>query len=56
MVATASSESVERVFSRFGLVHSKLQNRLEVDKAGKLVFVYKIINDKANYDRNDSES
>lgn len=42
--ATASSASVERVFSTFGLVHSKLRNRLGTEKAAKLVFLYKYYN------------
>ena len=41
---TASNASIERVFSSFGLVHSKLRNRLGVEKAGKLVFLHKILN------------
>jgi len=40
----ASSASIERVFSSFGLFHSKLRNRLGVEKAGKLVFIHKILN------------
>ena len=31
---------VERAFSTFGLVHSKLRNRLGVAKAAKLVCLY----------------
>ena len=50
MVATASIASVEKVFSRFGLVHSKLQNRLGMEKAGKLIFIYKAINDRFGSD------
>ena len=42
--AVASSASIERVFSCFGLVHSKLRNRLGVEKAGKLVFIHKNLN------------
>ncbi|XP_050710213.1 uncharacterized protein LOC126994981 [Eriocheir sinensis] len=38
---TASSSGVERIFSSFGLVHSKLRNRLGIEKAAKLVFIYK---------------
>ena len=45
-VTTAASANVERVFSIFGLVHSKLRNRLGIDKANKLVFLYKTLNDK----------
>ena len=44
--AVASSAGVERVFSSFGLVHSKLRNRLGVTKAGKLVFIYKVVNSR----------
>ena len=29
---------IETIFSTFGLVHSKLRNRLHIEKAGKLVF------------------
>lgn len=40
----ASSASVERVFSTFGFVHSKVRNRLGVDKAAKLTFMYRVLN------------
>ena len=33
----ASSASIERIFSNFGNVQSKLRNRLGIDKAAKLV-------------------
>jgi len=46
LTATASSAGVERVFSSFGLVHSKLRNGLGVEKAGKLVFLFKLLNKK----------
>lgn len=36
MTAVTSSASIERVFSTLGLIHSKLINRLGVEKAGKL--------------------
>lgn len=42
--AAASSASVERVFSTFGLVHSQIRNKLGVEKGGKLVFLYKLLN------------
>lgn len=42
--AVASSAGVERVFSSFGLVQSKLRNRLGNEKAGKLVFLYRSMN------------
>ena len=44
LTAVASSAGVERVFSTFGVVHSKLRNRLGVAKASKLVFLYKFYN------------
>lgn len=42
--AQASSASVERIFSSFGIVQSKLRNRLGTEKAAKLVFLFKILN------------
>lgn len=42
--AAASSASVERIFSTFGMVHSKVRNRLGTEKASKLVFLYKYYN------------
>ena len=50
----ASSASIERVFSSFGLVHSKLRNRLGVEKAGKLVFLHKILNRDVDFWDSDS--
>lgn len=44
LTAKASSASVERIFSSFGLVHSKLRNRLGTEKASKLVFLFKVFN------------
>ena len=41
--ATASSASLERVFSSFGLIMTKLRNRLGLAKAQKLVFVYRML-------------
>ena len=41
-----SSAGVERIFSTFGIVHSKLRNRLGAVKAGKLVFIYKLLNQR----------
>ena len=46
LCAAASTANIERIFSTFGLVHSKLRNRLGIEKAGKLVFMYKILNSK----------
>lgn len=45
LTASSSNASVERVFSKFGLVHSKLRNKLGTAKAGKLVFLYKVLNE-----------
>lgn len=45
LCATASSASVERVFSSFGLVHSDIRNRLGIEKGGKLVFLFKLYNE-----------
>ena len=39
-VCPASSAGLERVFSSFGLVHTKLRNRLGNEKAAKLVKIY----------------
>jgi len=41
--ACCSSASLERVFSSFGLVHTKLRNRLGNDKSQKLVFCYRML-------------
>ena len=49
----ASSASVERIFSTFGLVHSKLRNRLGIEKAGKLVFLHKVLNKDYHEDETD---
>ena len=43
----ASSAGVERIFSSFGLVHLNIRNRLGIEKAGKLVFLFKLFNQKA---------
>lgn len=42
--AVSSSANIERLFSSYGLVHSKLRNRLGNDKAAKLVSVFKELN------------
>lgn len=46
LTATASTASLERTFSSFGLVQSKLRNRLGNEKAGKLTFLFKYNNQK----------
>ena len=38
LTARASTDGIERIFSTFGLIHSKLRNRLQIQKAQKLVF------------------
>ena len=45
MTSVASSASVERIFSTLGFVHSMVRNRLCVEKAGKLVFLHKLLNE-----------
>jgi len=49
----ASSASVERIFSSFGSIHSKLRNRLGVERATKLVFCYRMLRGKVYDDDND---
>lgn len=44
LTAVASTASLERYFSTFGFVQSKLRNRLERDKTAKLVFLFKYLN------------
>ncbi len=44
LTAIASSASVERIFSTYGLVQSELRDRLDNEKAGKLVFLFKCLN------------
>lgn len=39
----ASSASIERIFSNFGLIQTKLRNKPGVEKAGKLVFCYRML-------------
>jgi hypothetical protein len=49
MSAVAASAGVERVFSSYGLVQSKLRNKLGTLKAAKLVFLFRSLNcDKEN--------
>ncbi len=44
LTVVATSASVERLFSTYGLVQTKLRNKLGNEKAGKLVFLYKALN------------
>ncbi len=50
LTAVAASSGVERVFSSYGLVHTKLRNRLGTEKAAKLVFLFKTMNSNVNND------
>ena len=36
---SSCSAAIERIFSNFGMIQSKLRNRLVLAKAGKLVFL-----------------
>lgn len=44
LCGVASSGSVERVFSSYGFIHSKIRNRLGNEKASKLVFLFQHFN------------
>ena len=46
----SSSASLERVFSTFGVIQTKLRNRLGQQKAAKLVFCYRFLRGKENID------
>lgn len=46
----SSSASTERVFSNFGVIQTKLRNRLGLQKAAKLVFCYRFLRGKENID------
>lgn len=41
---SALSAGIERLFSSFGLIHSKLRNQLGTEKAAKLVAIFKSLN------------
>ena len=42
-MATSSSAALERIFSSFGLVLTKLRNKLGLQKAQKLVYCYRML-------------
>lgn len=42
--ASPTTAPLERIFSSFGLVQSKLRNRLGTEKAEKLTFLFKFLN------------
>lgn len=44
LTAIAATAGLERNFSTFGIVQSKLRNRLGNEKAAKLVFIFKYLN------------
>lgn len=54
--AIASSAGIERLFSAFGLVHTKLRNRLGIEKASKLVTILKALNRKVDLNEIKTES
>ena len=44
------SAAIERIYSNFGMIQSKLRNRLGLGKAGKLVFCYRMLRGKDEID------
>ncbi|XP_077262588.1 uncharacterized protein LOC143897656 [Temnothorax americanus] len=55
LTSVAATAGLERFFSNFGIIQSKLRNRLGNEKASKLVFMFKYLNQdtrkkKANLD------
>lgn len=44
--ANASSANLERIFSRFGMVHSDIRNKLGSERASQLVFLHHKLNQK----------
>jgi hypothetical protein len=46
----SSSAAIERIFSNFGMILSKLRNRLGLVQAGKLVFCYRMLRGKDEID------
>ena len=42
--AVASSASIERIFSTYGHVNTKLRNKMGMAKTEKLVFCYRMLN------------
>lgn len=48
--APASSASIERIFSNFSYIHTKIRNRLGVEKASKLVFCYRMLRGLSDLD------
>lgn len=48
LTAIGATARMERYFSTFGIVQSNLRNRLRNQKAGKLVFIFKYLNQNQN--------
>jgi hypothetical protein len=46
----SSSTAIVKIFSKFGMIQSKLRNRLGLVKAGKLVFCYRMLRGKDKID------
>lgn len=46
----SSSASIERIFSNFGHIQSKLRNRLGVQKCAKLVLCFRMLRGKMELD------
>ena len=46
----SSSAAIDRIFSNFGMIQSKLRNRLGLAKEGKLVFCYRMLRGKDEID------
>ena len=44
IACSPSTAPLERLFSSFGIIHTNVRNRLGVEKAGKLVFCFKVLN------------
>lgn len=51
--AVAATAELERIFSTFGIVQSKLRNRLRNEKAAKLVFMFKYFNQETGREADD---
>ena len=50
MSSPASSASIERVFSNFGIICNKIRNRLGNEKASKLVYCYHMLRQEKELD------
>ena len=50
LILPSSSAAIERVFSNFGLVQTKLRNQLGLEKASKLVSCYRELRGRMELD------